>query len=86
MQIKQIFKRVQGRQTGGGVGWGGLNPLNFGWGVEHLSTPPDLRKIVLGAPLQKRGLLFLTKRLPRKRNQNWRTFDYFQKVIVCESQ
>ena len=37
-------------------------------------------------PLQKRGLLFLTKRLPRKRNQNWRTFDYFQKVIVCESQ
>ena len=21
-----------------------------------------------------------------KRNQNWRTFDYFQKVIVCESQ
>ena len=36
-------------------------------------------------PLQKRGLLFLTKRLPRKRNQNWRTFDYFQKVIVCES-
>ena len=37
-------------------------------------------------PLQKRGLLFLTKRLPRKRNKNWRTFDYFQKVIVCESQ
>ena len=37
-------------------------------------------------PLQKRGLLFLTKRLPRKRNQNWRTFDNFQKVIVCESQ
>ena len=36
--------------------------------------------------LQKRGLLFLTKRLPRKRNQNWRTFDNFQKVIVCESQ
>ena len=21
-----------------------------------------------------------------KRNQNWRTFDYFQKEIVCESQ
>ena len=37
-------------------------------------------------PLQKRGLLFLTKRLPRKRNQNWRTFDNFQKVIVYESQ
>ena len=37
-------------------------------------------------PLQKRGLLFLTKRLPRKRNQNWRTFDNSQKVIVCESQ
>ena len=37
-------------------------------------------------PLQKRGLLFLTKGLPRKRNQNWRTFDNFQKVIVCESQ
>ena len=37
-------------------------------------------------PLQKRGLLFLTKILPRKRNQNWRTFDNFQKVIVCESQ
>ena len=35
-------------------------------------------------PLQKTGLLFLTKRLPRKRNQNWRTFDNFQKVIVCE--
>ena len=39
---------VQGRQTGGG-GWGGLNPpLNFGWGVEHLSTPPDFEKIFLG--------------------------------------
>ena len=28
---------------GGGGGWeGGLNPLNFGWGVEHLSSvnPP----------------------------------------------
>ena len=34
-------------------------------------------------PLQKRGLLFLTKRLPRKRNQNWRTFDNFQKVIIA---
>ena len=41
---------------------------------------------ILNIPLQKRGLLFLTKRLPRKRNQNWRTFDNFQKVIVCESQ
>ena len=31
----------QGRQTGGG-GWGVSmqTPLNFGWGVEHLSTPP----------------------------------------------
>ena len=37
----------QGRQTGGGVG--GVStpppPLNFGWGVEHLSTPPDFEKI-----------------------------------------
>ena len=41
--------------------------------------------IIVG-PLQKSGLLFLTKRLPLKRNQNWRTFDYFQKVIVCGSQ
>ena len=41
---------------------------------------------LVSIPLQKSGLLFLTKRLPRKRNQNWRTFDYFQKVIVCESQ
>ena len=46
------------------------------------SDPSDKDDI----PLQKSGLLFLTKRLPRKRNQNWRTFDYFQKVIVCESQ
>ena len=29
--------------------------------------------------LTKRGLLILTKRLPRKRNKNWRTFNYFQK-------
>ena len=37
----------QGRQTGGGGGggWGGSQPpLNFGWGVEHLSTTPDFEK------------------------------------------
>ena len=27
----------------GGVG-GSQPPLNFGWGVEHLSTPPDFEK------------------------------------------
>ena len=31
----------------GGVG-GSQPPLNFGWGVEHLSTPPDFAKKVLG--------------------------------------
>ena len=36
----------QGRQIGGGTGGGGSQPpLNFGWGVEHLSTPPDFEKI-----------------------------------------
>ena len=36
----------QGRQTGGGWPLGGSQPpLNFGWGVEHLSTPPDFEKI-----------------------------------------
>ena len=54
-----------------------LKFLNHTAPKKFLNPPP---------PLQKRGLLFLTKRLPRKRNQNWRTFDYFQKVIVCESQ
>ena len=34
----------QGRQTGGGGVGGVLTPLNFGWGVEHLSTPPDFEK------------------------------------------
>ena len=29
---------------GGGVG-GSQPPLNFGWGVEHLSTHPDFEKI-----------------------------------------
>ena len=33
----------QGRQTGV-VGGGSQPPLNFGWGVEHLSTPLILRK------------------------------------------
>ena len=33
---------LQGRQTGGEP------PLNFGWGVEHLSTPPDFEKKKLG--------------------------------------
>ena len=36
-----ICSIVQGRQTGGG---GSQPPLNFGWGVEHLSTPPDFGK------------------------------------------
>ena len=35
-----------------GRGWGGGSqppppPLNFGWGVEHLSTPPDFEKIFI---------------------------------------
>ena len=51
-------------------------------GIALCNSPPLLSSM----PLQKRGLLFLTKRLPRKRNQNWRTFDNFQKVIICESQ
>ena len=45
IDIKLIrHSHVQGRQTGGRLG--GLNPppLNFGWGVEHLSTPPDFEK------------------------------------------
>ena len=33
---------------GGGVGGGSQPPLNFGWGVEHLLTPPDFGKIFLG--------------------------------------
>ena len=33
---------MQGRQTGG-VG-GSQPPLNFEWGVEHLSTPLDFEK------------------------------------------
>ena len=42
-QIKIV--NTQGRQTGeGGLG-GSQPPLNFGWGVEHLSTPPDFEKI-----------------------------------------
>ena len=35
---------IQGRQTGGGGLGGSQPPLNFGWGVEHLSTPPDFEK------------------------------------------
>ena len=33
----------RGAKQGGGVG-GVSTPLNFGWGVEHLSTPPDFEK------------------------------------------
>ena len=32
------------KQGGGGLGGGSQPPLNFGWGVEHLSTPPDFEK------------------------------------------
>ena len=35
---------ARGAKQGGGVG-GVSTPLNFGWGVEHLSTPPDSEKI-----------------------------------------
>ena len=39
----------QGRQTGGGGGWGGLNPpWILDGGVERLSTPPDFEKKFLG--------------------------------------
>ena len=43
----------RGAKQGGGVG-GSQPPLNFGWGVEHLSTPPDFEKKNLGglAPLK----------------------------------
>ena len=42
---KYISKRLyQGRQTGGGGLEGSQPPLSFGWGVEHLSTPPDFEK------------------------------------------
>ena len=37
----------RGAKQGGGLG-GSQPPLNFGWGVEHLSTPPDFEKIFLG--------------------------------------
>ena len=38
---------IRGAKQGGG-GWGvSTSPLNFGRGVEHLSTPPDLEKIFL---------------------------------------
>ena len=43
-----IYK-FRGAKQGGGVG--GVStppPLNFGWGVEHLSTPPDFEKNFLG--------------------------------------
>ena len=37
----------RGTKQGGGVG--GFQPsLNFGWGVEHLSTPPDFENNFLG--------------------------------------
>ena len=54
MTMVLIVVLLQGRQTGGGVG-GSQPPLNFGWGVEHLSTPPDFEnKIFRGglAPLK----------------------------------
>ena len=35
------------KQGGGGVG-GSQPPLNFRWGVEHLSTPLILRRFLLG--------------------------------------
>ena len=35
---------IRGAKQGGGVGGSQPPPLNFGWGVEHLSTPPDLEK------------------------------------------
>ena len=31
-----------------GGGLGVATPLNFGWGVEHLSTPPDFEKLFIG--------------------------------------
>ena len=34
---------MQGRQTRG-RGWGSQPPLNFGRGVEYLSTPPDIER------------------------------------------
>ena len=34
---------VAGAPNRGGLG-GSQPPLNFGWGVEHLSTPPDFEK------------------------------------------
>ena len=46
-KLEQEHIYFQGRQTGG-RGWGVSTPLNFRWGVEHLSTPPDFEKIFLG--------------------------------------
>ena len=34
---------IRGAKQGGGLG-GSQPPLNFGWRVEQLSTPPDFEK------------------------------------------
>ena len=50
-EIMERYCNIQGSQTGGGGGVGVVSippPLNFGWGVEHLSTPPDFEKKFLG--------------------------------------
>ena len=41
---------MRGAKQGGGLGGGRNHPLNFGWGggVEHLTTPPDFRRFLLG--------------------------------------
>ena len=43
-----MMPNKQGRETGG-RGWGVAIHLNFGRGVECLSTPPDFEKIFLTA-------------------------------------
>ena len=46
---RNFFKMLQfgafwsGAPNKGGLG-GSQPPLNFGWGVEHLSTPPDFEE------------------------------------------
>ena len=47
INLKFSVKCRGAKQEGGGVGES-QPPLNFGWGVEHLSTPLILRKKNLG--------------------------------------
>ena len=52
-----VMSSVKGAKQGGGVGWG----------VEHLSTPPDFEKKILGGV----GSNYIVYRLARSLLENW---------------